>query len=151
MCPGAHLCARTRLWRGPFLVCRVLIFSMLFLSPCSHLPEMCQLCQTLGAPLLSVTEWCVTAPLLAVVLSQGCSALPRNVSRNWLASADCAMDTCSACVLGKLVSRISLPSWPQSCFPSTLLAISVAFEMPAAGQACANHALSVCASRGSPD
>lgn len=109
----------------------------------------------LGAPLLSVTEWCASAPLLAVVLSQGCSALPRSVSCSWLASADCAMDACSACVLGKLVSRMSLPSRPQSCFPSMLLAISVAFKMPAPGQAlgemCANHALSFCASRGSPE
>lgn len=77
------------------------------------------------------------------------------MSCNWLASADCATDACSAYVLGKLVSRMSLPSWPQSCFPSTLLAISVAFKMPAPGQAlgeiCANHAFSVCASRGSPE
>lgn len=45
-------------------MCRILMFSMLFLSPCSHLPEICQVCLTLGVPLLSVTEWCVSAPLL---------------------------------------------------------------------------------------
>lgn len=83
---------------------------------------------------LSVTEWCVSTSL-AVVLSQGCSALPRSVFCNWLASDDCAKDTRSACALGKLVSRMSLPSQPQSCFPSTLLAITVAFKMPPPGQA----------------
>lgn len=124
-------------------MCRILMFSMLFLSPCSHLPEICQVCLTLGVPLLSVTEWCVSAPLLAVVLSQGCSALPRSVSCNWLASADCAMDACSACVLGKLVSRMSLQSRPQSCFPNTLLAISVALKMPAPGQALVRYVLNM--------
>lgn len=112
LCSGAHLCARTRLWRGPFLVCRVLMFSMLFLSPCSHLPEICQVCLTLGVPLLSVTEWCVSAPLLAVVLSQGCSALPGSVSCNWLASADC--NGCMLCLCIRQVSLQNVPSIPAS-------------------------------------
>lgn len=125
------------------------MFSMLFLSPCLKFVKCAWLlgchsslsqngvCQHLSL------QWCC---LRAVLHSPGVCPVT-----GWLLLT--AMDACSACVLGKLVARMSLPSRPQSCFPSALLAISVAFKMPAPGQAlgemCAKHALSVCASQGS--
>lgn len=84
----------------------------------------------------------MSAPLLGIaVLPSACSGgvsglfctLARNASCNWLVSADC-----DGGVLCLDIGQISLQNGPfppgrQSCFPSTLLAISVAFDMPAPG------------------